>query len=95
MDHSQLKKLRNQIKIEAIQNAQEKAKFLAEAVDQSVGRAIYIKELDEYAIDRLLRGRMPGISVKGAVTRAVAEEPEIDFEKIQLKYQILARFTLE
>ena len=48
VDHSKIEEYRQQVKVDAVKAGKAKAKALAEAIDQSVGRAIYINELNSY-----------------------------------------------
>ena len=81
----------------AIKAAQEKAKSLALAINQDIGRAIYIQELD-YNIYNSLQGKVAGIQIRGANSISSSSnmlEPDIEFEKINLEYSILVRFELK
>ena len=46
IDHSELDKFREEVKVAAIKAAKQKAEALAGAIDQSIGKAIYILEQD-------------------------------------------------
>lgn len=93
VSHSQMDSLQNEVKIKAIQAAQEKARMLTRGIGQDAGRALYIQELGN--------GYHPPIRRAGNVMmKAYAEAatepdiPEIEFEKIKLEYSILVRFEL-
>ena len=101
VDHSKIDQFKNQIKINAIKAAREKAEALVYEIGQSVGRAIYIKELDNIRIINSLSGKVSGVQVSNITIRGarsdevVLTEPEIEFEKIELQYSIMVRFELK
>ena len=95
VDHTQIEKLRRDVKVMAAKNAREKATDLANAVGQGVGNAIYIQEI-EFNNQPYMMGRMAGVSFKVAADRNENESavPDIEFEKIKLEYQVNAKFEL-
>ncbi len=100
VENSKIFDYRRDVKIMAIKAAQEKAKALTLAINQDIGRAIYIQELENLnATANALQGRAAGINVRGYSNAAIygsrAAEPEIEFEKIRLEYNVLVRFELK
>jgi uncharacterized protein len=97
IDNSKLQEYKKEIKINAVKAAQEKAKSMALAINQDIGKAIYIKELENNLI-RQLEGKVAGIQIRG-LSNTVSSvsnfaEPEMEFEKIELFYSIIVRFEL-
>jgi uncharacterized protein len=101
VDNSKIAEYRKEVKIAAIKAAQEKAKALALAINQDIGRAIYIQELENSfnMTGSVLQGKAAGIMVRGYSNTTIygsnAPEPDIEFEKIKLEYNIIARFELK
>ncbi|MDP4228697.1 MAG: SIMPL domain-containing protein, partial [Bacteroidota bacterium] len=101
LEHSRIEQYRREVKIEAIKAAKEKAEALAAAVNQSIGKALYIKEEDfmnPYLTSNALQGRLAGINVKvrgNSSDFSDESASEIEFEKIKIEYSILARFELK
>jgi len=97
IEHSEIQKFRTEVKISAIKAAKEKANSMASAIDQKIGKAIYIQELNSQ-VYRARQGRLSGMSnivVRGYSSKLKEEqEPEIEFEKIKLEYSILVRFEI-
>lgn len=95
LDHSQIEDFRKETKISAIKAAREKAELLTQAIDQEIGRAIYVKELNNVV------GHAPSmannITIRGAssIYGSKSSDLEVDFEKISLEYSILCRFELK
>ena len=98
LSHSEIEKFRQEVKIEAVKAAKVKANSLAGAIDQTVGKALHIQEIDDL---RALQGNIPGVSntimIRGSSSLygSHAPEPIIEFGKINLEYKILAKFKLE
>ncbi len=95
LDNSRIEEFRKETKVNAIKAAKEKAKLLTQSIDQEIGRAIYVKELNN--IIGYASGAANNITIRGASSlygsRAV--DLEVDFEKIRLEYSILCRFELK
>ena len=101
VENSKITEYRKEVKIAAIKAAQEKAKALALAINQDIGRAIYIQELENSfnMAGSALQGKAAGIMIRGYSNTTIygsnAPEPDIEFEKIKLEYNIIARFELK
>lgn len=100
VDHSNIKEFQRQVKINALQIAKEKANELVIAIDQSLGRALYIQELDNMQVINRLSGKAAGVTsniiVRGnSLDEIKSNQPAIEFEKIKLQYSILARFEIK
>lgn len=101
VEHSRINEFRKEVKVAAIKAAQDKAKALALAINQDIGRAIYIQELETNAnmIGNALQGKVAGIMVRGYSNSSIygsnAPDPDIEFEKIKLEYNIISRFELK
>ena len=100
IEHSEIQKYRTDVKINAIKAAREKANSLTNAIDQNVGKAIYIQELNNQ-VYRALQGQVAGLSnivVRGygySDNQKLEKDLNIEFEKIKLEYSILVRFEIE
>jgi uncharacterized protein YggE len=96
LDNSNIEKYRKEVKVAAIKAAKDKSEALASAIGQSIGKAIFIQELEnDYRTG--VPGSNSNIIVRGSspIYGSRAQEPEIDFEKIKLDYSILCRFELK
>lgn len=99
IDHSKMQELKTEVKIMAIKAAKEKAASLTNAINQKIGKAIYIQELNNQ-VYRALQGKLAAASnivVRGYgyADKQEMEQPDIEFEKIKLEYSILVRFEIE
>jgi len=96
VENSKITSYRSDVKIAAIKAAREKAEAMARAVNQDIGKAVYIQEIDTDF--RPFAGKAAGIRVRGYANATLndmeAAEPDVEFEKIQLNYSVIARFEL-
>lgn len=99
LDNSEIKKFRQEVKIEAIKSAKEEANSLASAIGQERGRALHICEkANNLNMTGALQGRLSGIIAKdwvGIYGVTGPPDPVIEYEKIKLKYGITVRFELK
>lgn len=97
IENSKIQEYRKEVKINAIKAAQDKASSLAIAINQTIGKAIYIQEFENNYINSL-SGKVAGIQVRSAnsiTSSSNSFEPDIEFEKIKLDYSIMVRFELK
>ncbi len=91
VDNSKITEYRKEVRKEAIKAAKEKADYLATAIGQEAGKALYIQELD---------GGHPMPVYSNSVffkSMDLTDKSEInpEFEKIKLEYSVLCRFELK
>lgn len=95
--HSKLEEFRKNLKIQAVKAAKEKAQYLAGAVDETIGVAITINEPGEYyqpyygniASNRMMKAE----AVQDA--SGAADQPQADFKKMKLRYDVSVVFELK
>ena len=87
--------IEDELRVEAIHNARDNAKLMAEALDQTIGKAFYIHTYDVSV--STVRNEMDGVVVATfASKRADAPEPVItELRKIRISVQVRAKFVLE
>ncbi len=96
IDHSELDKFREEVKVAAIKAAKQKAEALAGAIDQGIGKAIYILEQDYQLYQSGVSNmKMSAINIRGYSDAESMPLPEIEFEKIKLEYTIRVSFELK
>jgi len=98
LDNSNLEKYRSEIKIEAIKDAKEKSEALTSAIGESIGKAIFIREIENnYRFETLNFPNAIYSNVDNSKSNYDMEtpEPEINFENIKLNYSIFCRFELK
>ncbi len=98
VSHSAIDALKEEVRVEAIRNAQQSARMLAEALGQTIGKCFYIWDSNNDIVPAYYNNAVTVRSMKmmdaaGAVEEA-AEEP-LDFKTIKLQYSVNAKFVLE
>lgn len=91
--HSQLAEFRKQLKIQAVKAAREKAIYLAEAINENIGVAVTINEPNEYY--QPYYNTMSNVRMKAEMGDVAADQPQADFKKIRLKYDVNVVFALK
>lgn len=95
VDHSKIKDFKKEVKMQAVQDAKEKAGYLLGAIGETVGKPLFIQERETYdEIQPMRKAVMMNMAMDAA---APAEEalPELSFQKIKLKYSVFARFAIK
>ncbi|HEY6956324.1 MAG TPA: SIMPL domain-containing protein [Flavisolibacter sp.] len=93
--HSKLAEFRKNLKIQAIRAAKEKAAYLAEAINEQVVVAVTINEPNEYfqPYYNLASNRM--MKAEAVQMDQAADQPQADFKKMKLKYDVTVVFALK
>lgn len=100
-EHSKIEQYRKEVKINAIKAAKEKADMLAVAINQNIGKALYIQEADNLTpllTANNIKGKLSGINVKIGNFSSDSgndSDSDIEFEKIKIVSSILVRFELK
>lgn len=94
-EHSEIVKLRKQLRIDAIKAAKEKADYLLEAIGEVTGRALEVRENEpSYYNARLNNIQAYNFAEESSLSKADAL-PEIGFQKIRLETSIYVRFEIK
>jgi uncharacterized protein len=89
--HSKIEQYRLELKAKALQAAKEKADFLLNSINEQAGRVLEIQEMyDGYAQPFY---EMREANLKREMDQQV-QQPEIDFKKIKLRYDMKAVFAI-
>lgn len=92
VDHSQMEQFRREVKVEAVKAAKEKAADLATAIGQTAGRALYIREDENY----YPRMAAPAMLMKSNVAmESMDQASDLEFEKIHIEYSVQVYFELK
>lgn len=93
-DYSKIETLKQELKTRALKAAKDKASYLAEAVNDKVGDALEINEVNNEYYPQPMYQRA-NVSMKDGMGTESAPMPDIDFKKIKLNYQMRAVFELK
>ena len=95
VSHSKIDEYKEQVRVEAMQNAKQSAQTLAGAIGQNVGKCFYIYDSNNNVMPVLYDNMAVMRSAKaGYAEEAAADEP-LDFKTIKLQYNVQAKFVLE
>lgn len=96
VDHSEIEKYKNEVKLIAVKAAKEKATNLLTAIGETIGKPLLIQERETYEDQPFLRKQMEmaNMAMDGG-RKEEAPLPEIGFQKIKLKYTVFARFAIK
>ena len=92
VSHSKIDQYKEQVRVEAMQNATQSAQTLAQAIGQSVG--IYDSNNNVMPVFYDNMAVMRSAKAAGLAEDAAADEP-LDFKTIKLQYNVQAKFVLE
>jgi uncharacterized protein len=99
VDHTNLEDFKNYCRVKAVENAQKKANALLKPLNQNIGNAIYItdvEDLENYKYGNLL-GSAVGINIRGnrSDLKQKYEAPKIEFQKIKVTARVGVKFLLK
>ncbi len=95
VSHSKMQDFKKQLKIQAVKAAKEKAVYLAEAIGEKAGEALTINDPNEIIV-RPPYPIMANMKMRSETMAMDAGQPEpnIDFKKIKLQFEVNAVFAL-
>ena len=98
LDHTKMEMYRKEVKINAMKAAKEKAEALAGAINQTIGKAVYIQEIEVNNFSSFYANK--ALAANAVVQQEYSsmgndKVPYIDFAKIPLEYSIMARSELK
>lgn len=95
--HSRIQEFRKQLKIAAVKAAKEKAQYLAAAIGEQVGEAVRVNEPNEimYPVNPYYNTLMNTAENARLDAGQGAEQQQVDFKKIKLKFEVNALFALK
>lgn len=94
VEHSQIEKLRQDVKASAIKAAKAKAEALTAAIGQKIGMALYIYEYPSYNEYGKSIPRIQSNTIMNYSSAEAESASDVDFEKIHLDCSITVRFKL-
>lgn len=99
-EHSKIEQYRKEIKTKALQAAKEKAAYLLQGIGEQPGGVLEIQELggnDGYPTPYPMYRAANEIMMSKAAGEGqdMAQEPDIDFRKIKIRYEVRAVFAIK
>ena len=78
--------------------AKRNAENMVEPLNQKIGKAIYVSDLETASITSQLQGKVAGIQIRGASSiygNRASEDIMIDFEKMEFSAKVNVKFIIE
>lgn len=93
--YTDLHRMKNLMRLKAVEDAKERAIMLTKPLNQTVGPAIHISETDN--LSEALQGRVAGIRIRGSSTFDKNNDTvqKIEFEKIRISSGVSIQFILK
>lgn len=83
------------LKAKAVKKSKKSAENLAQALDQKIGKAIYISDINTVA--NSLQGQAPGLMIRGMASLYGSRNeqiPYVEFKKVAFEVQVTAKYIL-
>lgn len=93
LHHSDLEKLKMDLKVKALQAAKAKAELLLKSIGAEIGKPIMVREFDIEPYQPMMNMRTANVMMKNEGD--AAEESGIGFRKIKLQAQVTAQFEIK
>ncbi|WP_242202845.1 SIMPL domain-containing protein [Aestuariivivens insulae] len=98
IDHSDIENITRETKLKALKAAKAKANDYAQAIDQTIGKAIFIQEVNSNNLNGLY-GSANGFAIRGISNNykssALQDKiQDLNFKNITVSASVLARFTI-
>ena len=94
VDHSQISQFRKTVRENAMKAAKEKATYLAESIEQSIGKAIYISEVPATQVQMQWYGNSRNFKSSSGYLKSEDVE-DVEFSKIKIIFSVEAKFELK
>jgi hypothetical protein len=80
------------MKAKAVTNAKEAASMMSQAIGQDSGKVLYISEINSHSY--ALQGKASGVQIRGISSINETYSPNLSFDQIEVKSEVLVRFSL-
>ncbi len=97
-EHSKSEQLLLELRAKAILKAKRNAENMFAPLNQKIGKAIYVSDLETASITSQLQGKIAGIQIRGASSiygNRAKEDIMIDFEKMEFSAKVNVKFIIE
>ena len=95
VSHSDMDAFKHEVRKMAVINARECATELVSALDQKLGRCIWINDTNYDITPRFQNSMLRGAVMYDAAPEVAFEEEYVEFKTIKLEYSVQAKFVLE
>ena len=93
LNHTDLIKLKLELKVKALQAAQAKAQALLKAIGSEIGKPLMVREWEHEPVQPMYRTENVAMRYDGA--SGMAQEEQVGLRKIKLQAQVTAQFEIK
>jgi len=97
-EYSKSEQLLFELRAKAILKAKRNAENMVAPLNQKIGKAIYVSDLETASITSQLQGKVAGVQIRGASSiygNRAKEDIMIDFEKMEFSAKVNVKFIIE
>lgn len=97
-EYSKSEQLLLELRAKAILKAKRNAENMVAPLNQKIGKAIYVSDLETASITSQLQGKVAGVQIRGASSiygNRAKEDIMIDFEKMEFSAKVNVKFIIE
>jgi hypothetical protein len=97
-EYSKSEQLLLELRAKAILKAKRNAENMVAPLNQKIGKAIYVSDLETASITSQLQGKVAGVQIRGASSiygSRAKEDIMIDFEKMEFSAKVNVKFIIE
>lgn len=95
VSNSKIDTYKEQVRVEAMQNAKQSAQSLAQAIGQTIGKCFYIYDSNNNPMPIFYDNMAVMRSAKADFVEGDSADEPLDFKTIKLQYNVQAKFVLE
>ena len=96
LSHSDLEKIKMDLKVKALQAAKAKAEYLLKSIGSEVGKPLMVRDWDMDPVEPVMEYRANVMmKAQNAGADMAQEEPQVGFRKIKLQTQVMAQFEIK
>lgn len=94
VDHSKREEFKKQVKIDALKAAKTKAEYLVAALNNTLGKVLSVKELDENLYFPQPVFAKANLRTMAAESADAVQDSDVQFQKIKISYRMQAAFEI-
>jgi uncharacterized protein YggE len=93
-EYAQMEALQETLKARAVRRARRQGSIMADAIGQSLGRALFISDRG-FSVFNAMKGRAAGVAISADEPESVYMALPADFDKIKVESGVQVKFALE
>jgi uncharacterized protein YggE len=95
VSHSELEKIKIDLKVKALQAAKSKAEYLLKSIGSEIGKPLMVRDWDVEPVQPMMQYKSMNMREQDQSGDMVPEQGQIGFKKIKIQAQITAQFEIK